>query len=161
MNTANIENIYELSPVQQGLLFHSLYEADGAYFVQLSYSFDGLLDIVAFTQAWQRVLERHAPLRTSFYWEGIDKPLQVVNKQVDLPLKQLDWREIAPEEQQTKFKAFLLSDRQQGFNLSAESLLRLTLIRLGDRAYQFVWSSHHIILDGWSTALVFKDSTLR
>lgn len=160
MNTANIENIYELSPVQQGLLFHSLYEADGAYFVQLSYSFDGLLDIVAFTQAWQRILERHAPLRTSFYWEGIDKPLQVVNKQVDLPLKQLDWREIAPEEQQTKFQAFLLSDRQQGFNLSTESLLRLTLIRLGDRAYQFVWSSHHIILDGWSTALVFKDFVL-
>ncbi|WP_009630731.1 non-ribosomal peptide synthetase [Synechocystis sp. PCC 7509] len=160
MNTANIENIYELSPVQQGLLFHSLYESDGAYFVQLSYSFDGLLDIVAFTQAWQKVLERHEPLRTSFYWEGIDKPLQVVNKQVDLPLKQLDWREIAPEEQQIKFQDLLLSDRQRGFNLSTESLLRLTLIRLGDRAYQFVWSSHHIILDGWSTALVFKDFVL-
>lgn len=160
MNTANIENIYELSPVQQGLLFHSLYESDGAYFVQLSYSFCGLLNIVAFEQAWQRVLERHAPLRTSFYWEGIDKPLQVVNRQVNLPLKQLDWQEIALEEQQSKFQALLLSDRQQGFNLSTESLLRLTLIRLGDRSYQFVWSSHHIILDGWSTALVFKDFVL-
>ena len=161
MNTANIENIYELSPVQQGILFHSLYESEsGAYFVQLSYGLRGMVDIAAFERAWQRVVAHHPPLRTSFYWEGLDKPLQVVHKKVRLPLEQLDWRGINPEEQQEKFQAFLLSDRQQGFNLSDESLLRLTLIRLGDRHYHFVWSSHHIILDGWSAALVFKDFVL-
>jgi amino acid adenylation domain-containing protein len=161
MNTANIENIYELSPVQQGILFHSLYESEsGAYFVQLSYGLRGMLNIAAFASAWQRVLAHHPPLRTSFHWEGLDKPLQVVHKKVQLPLEKLDWRGINPEEQQEKFQAFLLSDRQQGFNLSDESLLRLTLIRLGDQYYHFVWSSHHIILDGWSGALVFKDFVL-
>lgn len=161
MNTANIENIYELSPVQQGILFHSLYESEsGAYFVQLSYGLRGMVNITAFERAWQRVVAHHPPLRTSFHWEGLDKPLQVVHKKAQLPLKQLDWRGINPEEQQEKFQAFLLSDRQQGFNLSEESLLRLTLIRLGDRHYHFVWSSHHIILDGWSGALVFKDFVL-
>lgn len=161
MNTANIENIYELSPVQQGILFHSLYESEsGAYFVQLSYGLRGMLNVAAFERAWQRVVSHHPPLRTSFHWQGLDKPLQVVHKKVQLPLKQLDWRGIDPEEQQEKFQAFLLSDRQQGFNLSDESLLRLTLIRLGERHYHFVWSSHHIILDGWSGALVFKDFVL-
>ncbi len=161
MNTANIENIYELSPIQQGILFHSLYESESeAYFVQLSYGLRGMVNIAAFERAWQRVVAHHPPLRTSFHWEGLDKPLQVVHKKVQLPLEQLDWRGITPEEQQEKFQAFLLSDRQQGFNLSDESLLRLTLIRLGERHYHFVWSSHHIILDGWSGALVFKDFAL-
>ncbi|WP_298917464.1 non-ribosomal peptide synthetase [uncultured Nostoc sp.] len=161
MNTANIENIYELSPVQQGILFHSLYESEsGAYFVQISYGLRGMLNIEAFERAWERVVAHHSPLRTSFHWEGLDKPLQVVNKKVQLPLEKLDWRGINPEEQQEKFQAFLLSDRQLGFNLSDESLLRLTLIRLDNQHYHFVWSSHHIILDGWSGALVFKDFAL-
>lgn len=161
MNTANIENIYELSPIQQGILFHSLYESEsGAYFVQLSYGLRGMVNIAAFERAWQRVVAHHPPLRTSFHWEELDKPLQVVHKKAQLPLEQLDWRGINPEEQQEKFQAFLLSDRQRGFNLSDESLLRLTLIRLGDGHYHFVWSSHHIILDGWSGALVFKDFAL-
>ena len=161
MNTANIENIYELSPVQQGILFHSLYDsASEAYFVQLSYGLRGILNIAAFERAWERTLAHHSPLRTSFHWQELDKTLQVVHKKVQLPLQQLDWRGINPEEQQEKFQAFLLSDRQQGFKLSDESLLRLTLIRLGDRHYHFVWSSHHIILDGWSGALVFKDFVL-
>jgi surfactin family lipopeptide synthetase C len=161
MNTANIENIYELSPVQQGILFHSLYESEsGAYFVQLSYGLRGMLNIEAFERAWERVVAHHSPLRTSFHWEGLDKPLQVVNKKVQLPLEKLDWRGINLEEQQEKFQAFLLSDRQLGFNLSDESLLRLTLIRLDNQHYHFVWSSHHIILDGWSGALVFKDFAL-
>ncbi|MBC1218684.1 amino acid adenylation domain-containing protein [Nostoc sp. UCD121] len=161
MNTANIENIYELSPVQQGILFHNLYESEsGAYFVQLSYGLRGMLNIAAFERAWERVVAHHSPLRTSFHWEGLDKPLQVVHKQVQLPLEQLDWRGINPDEQQEKFQAFLLSDRQQGFNLSNESLLRLTLICLDDQHYHFIWSSHHIILDGWSGALVFKDFVL-
>lgn len=161
MNTANIENIYELSPIQQGILFHSLYESEsGAYFVQLSYGLRGMVNIAAFERAWQRVVAHHPPLRTSFHWQGIDKPLQVVHKKAQLSLEQLDWRGINPEEQQEKFQAFLPSDRQRGFNLSDESLLRLTLIRLGERHYHFVWSSHHIILDGWSGALVFKDFAL-
>jgi surfactin family lipopeptide synthetase C len=161
MNTANIENIYELSPVQQGILFHSLYESEsGAYFVQTSYSLRGMLNVEAFDRAWEKVVAHHSPLRTSFHWEGLDKPLQVVNKKIQLPLEKLDWRGIDPEEQQAKFQAFLSSDRQLGFNVSDRSLLRLTLIRLDNQHYHFVWSSHHLILDGWSGALVFKDFAL-
>jgi len=82
MKTENIEDIYELSPVQQGILFHSLYAPQlGLYFIQFSYTVRGHLNLVAFERAWQ-VAARHTILRTSFYWEEIDKPLQVVHRQV-------------------------------------------------------------------------------
>lgn len=162
MNTANIEDIYELSPVQQGILFHCLYAPElPLYFLQASHTLHGQLNVVAFDRAWQEVAARHTALRTSFYWENIDKPLQVVNKQVKVPLDQQDWRGIDTQEQQRRLKSFLESDRNQGFNFSQESIMmRLSLIRLGDQSYQFVWSSHHIILDGWSTALIFKEFVL-
>jgi amino acid adenylation domain-containing protein len=162
MNGDNIEDIYELSPAQQGILFHSLYSPDsGVYFVQQCYALRGNLNIVAFEDAWQQVVTRHTALRTSFYWENLDKPVQVVNRQVKVPLEQYDWRGIEPTLQQEQLEAFLESDRKQGFDMSQESLIRLTLIGLSDDSYQFIWSKHHLILDGWSTALVLKDVVQR
>lgn len=158
MKAENIQDIYELSPTQQGLLFHSLYSPEsGVYFVQLCFTLHGLLNVVAFERAWQQVVARHTALRTSFYWENLDKPLQVVNQQVNVPFVQYDWRGMTAGEQQEQLEAFLESDRKQGFDLSQAPLMRLTLIRVADDSYQLVWSKHHLILDGWSTALVFKD----
>ena len=158
MKAENIQDIYELSPTQQGILFHSLYSPEsGVYFVQLCFTLHGLLNVVAFDRAWQQVVARHTALRTSFYWENLDKPLQVVHQQVNLPFVQYDWRGMAAGEQQKQLEAFLESDRKQSFDLSQAPLMRLTLIRVADDSYQLVWSKHHLILDGWSTALVFKD----
>jgi len=158
MKVENIQDIYELSPTQQGLLFHSLYSPEsGVYFVQVCFTLQGLLNVVAFDLAWQPVVARHTALRTSFYWENLDKPLQVVHKQVNVPFVQQDWRGMAAGEQQKRLEAFLESDRKQSFDLSQAPLMRLTLIRVADDSYQLVWSKHHLILDGWSTALVFKD----
>jgi amino acid adenylation domain-containing protein len=158
MKAENIQDIYELSPTQQGILFHSLYSPEsGVYFVQLCFTLHGLLNVVAFDRAWQQVVARHTALRTSFYWENLDKPLQVVHQQVNLPFEQYDWRGMAAGEQQKQLEAFLERDRKQSFDLSQAPLMRLTLIRVADDSYQLVWSKHHLILDGWSTALVFKD----
>ena len=158
MKAENIQDIYELSATQQGILFHSLYSPEsGVYFVQLCFTLHGLLNVVAFNRAWQQVVARHTALRTSFYWENLDKPLQVVHQQVNLSFVQYDWRGMAAGEQQKQLEAFLESDRKQSFDLSQALLMRLALIRVADDSYQFVWSKHHLILDGWSTALVFKD----
>jgi hypothetical protein len=158
MKAENIEDIYELSPVQKGILFHSLYAPElGLYFIQFSYTLRGLLNVVAFDSAWQQVAARHTALRTSFYWEEIDKPLQVVHRQVKVPLEQQDWRGIDPVEQQKRLESFLKSDRSSGFDFSQAPLMRLTLIRLADYSYQLVLSKHHLILDGWSSALVMKE----
>ncbi|MCU0533546.1 MAG: condensation domain-containing protein [Hydrococcus sp. Prado102] len=158
MKTENIQDIYQLTPLQKGILFHSLYAPElGLYIIQIRYSLRGRLNISAFERAWQQIIERHTVLRTSFYWEDIDNPLQVVYKQVNLPLKQYDWRDIEPVEQQQRLNEFILCDRKQGFDLSQECLMRLTLIRLGDDVYEFIWSKHHLIMDGWSVPVVLKE----
>lgn len=158
MLTENIQDLYELSPVQQGLLFHSLYASELAlYFTQVGFTIHGDLNVVAFERAWQQVVARHTVLRTSFYWEEIDKPLQVVYRNVKVPLEQQDWRGIDPVEQHKHLNSFVKCDRNRGFDLSQVPLIRLTLIRLDNHSYQFVLSTHMIILDGWSTPLVIKE----
>ncbi|MBD2726435.1 amino acid adenylation domain-containing protein [Nostoc sp. FACHB-892] len=158
MKADSIQDIYELSPLQQGILFHSLYASESAvYFVQLCYSLKGSFNVVAFEQAWQEVVNRHTVLRTAFYWENIEKPLQVVHREVKISLIQRDWRDINPNEQSQKLQEFLESDRTSNFDLTQPCLMRLHLIRCNDDCYYFIWSKHHLILDGWSTALVLKE----
>ncbi len=157
MNPENIESIYELSPTQQGLLFHSLYAPDsGMYAGQLNLTFPDL-NAQAFERAWQRIMERHTTFRSSFFWEEMDKPLQVVSRKVPLPLDHQDWRGLPPKEQAARVQTFLAQDRMRGFDLSEPPLMRFTLIRVGEKAYQFTWSQHHLLLDGWSVALVLKE----
>jgi hypothetical protein len=85
MKKDNLEAIYPLSPMQEGMLFHSLYVPQSeVYFEQFAYTLHGDLDAPAFKEAWQRVVAQHPALRTLFIWENLEKPLQVVRKRVDL-----------------------------------------------------------------------------
>ncbi|WP_414584620.1 amino acid adenylation domain-containing protein [Scytonema sp. PCC 10023] len=157
-NWKNIEDIYPLSGMQQGMLFHSLYApSSGVDFTQLSCILRGNLNVSAFEQAWQQVVARHSVLRTAFVWEHLSEPLQVVYRQVKITVETHDWRELSVERQQQQLEVFLHSQRQQGFQLFQVPLMRLNLIQLDKDCYQFVWSVHHILLDGWSLPLVFKD----
>jgi amino acid adenylation domain-containing protein/non-ribosomal peptide synthase protein (TIGR01720 family) len=158
MTIENLEDLYELSPLQQGMLFHTLYAPEsGVYFSHVTCILDGDLDAPAFQRACQRVVDRHAVLRTSFHWENLDKPLQAVHRQAKLPVDEHDWRDLTPIEQQARLASYLVEDRARGFVLSEPPLMRLALIRMADQLYHFVWSSHHILLDGWSHSLIFKE----
>jgi hypothetical protein len=96
----NVEAIYSLSPLQQGILFHTVWSpGSGEYFEQFTWPLAGRIEAGALQRAWQRVLDRHPALRTSFFWEGLEKPRQVVHKRLALPFEWLDWREAAAEEQ--------------------------------------------------------------
>lgn len=107
MKTENIQDIYELSPIQQGILFHCIYAPEsGFYFVQKIFTLCGNLNFVAFNRAWQQVVARHTSLRTGFYWEDINKPLQVVYEKVEVPVGQQDWRGLDPVEQQQRLESF-------------------------------------------------------
>jgi surfactin family lipopeptide synthetase C len=154
----NIEDLYELSPMQQGMLFHHLYApASAGYFEQLLCILSGKLDFSAFVQAWENVVARHPVLRSSFHWEEIDKPLQMVSKQVDLPWVELDWRNFTPEEQQQQLADLLAKDRQTGFDLSVAPVMRFTIVQLAEQSYQLIWSHHHILFDGWSMQIILKE----
>jgi amino acid adenylation domain-containing protein/non-ribosomal peptide synthase protein (TIGR01720 family) len=153
-----IEDFYPLSPTQQGILYHTLFDADtGVYFQQLRTTFNARLDPEAFMQAWRQVVNRHAILRSSFVYESVKEPIQVVRKNVKLPFEYYDWRGLAAAQQQEMLERLLRNDRDKGFNLYDPPLMRLTLIELDESDYQFIWSFHHILLDGWSSNIIYRE----
>lgn len=155
---SNIEDIYPLSPMQQGMLFHTLYApASGVYCEQWQCLLHGRLQVVALQHAWQHVVERHQVLRTTFHWENRAEPFQVVHRRVEVPWQQYDWRTLCPQEQAQRLEAFLTADRTQGFALAQAPLLRLTLIQMAEDVYQLVWTYHHLLLDGWSLPVLLKE----
>lgn len=154
----DVEAIYPLTPLQEGMLYHTISEPDsGVYFEQYTAMLFGLLDVEAFRSAWQQVIDRHPTLRTLFTWEKREKPLQVVRSQVELPYEVLDWRHLSSQQQNTEFQVILRADREASFNLGKAPLMRITLMRLDEESTRLVWSFHHLLLDGWSGPLVFKE----
>jgi amino acid adenylation domain-containing protein/FkbM family methyltransferase len=154
----NVEDIYPLSPLQQGILYHTLHEqAFSMYFEIITWIIEGEVNVPAYEQAWQRAVDRHPVLRSSFVWEGVDEPLQIVRKRAKLPMAHLDWRGLSATEQEERLESLYTEERTRGFELTKPPLMRVTLIRTGDDAYRFVWSYHHALVDGWSCSLIFND----
>ncbi|WP_410478959.1 amino acid adenylation domain-containing protein, partial [Pseudomonas sp. zfem002] len=144
-----IADLYPLSPMQQGMLFHSLFEQEGGSYVnQLRAEVRGL-QVERFRAAWQAVVDSHEVLRANFV-SSFGQPLQVIRKHLSLPFEVQDWRGRADLE--AALEAFAEADQQRGFDLQHDALLRLTLLRTGEDRWQLVYTSHHILLDGWSSS---------
>ncbi|HEX2077658.1 MAG TPA: amino acid adenylation domain-containing protein, partial [Longimicrobium sp.] len=154
----DVEDVYPLSSAQEGLLFHALYApGEGVYLGQSSYDLVGRLDEAAFRRAWRETLERHPALRTGFAWEGLDAPVQVVRRGVEPPLLREDWRGLSADEQEARRQAYLAGDRARGFDLRQAPLVRLALFRTADDRHHLVCTQHHLVVDGWSLPLIFRD----
>ncbi len=153
-----VEDIYPLSAMQQGMLFHSLYAPrSGAYIEHITCRFEGELDLRSFEESWRKVLKRHPILRTAFLWEGLDEPVQVVRQDVEVVSEYQDWQELSAREHRQRLSEFLDQDRRRGFELSRAPLTRYLLAKTGETTHEFVWTFHHLILDGWSIPLVLRD----
>ena len=153
-----IEDLYPPAPLQEGMLFLGLLAPEAElYFEHLTAEFAGPLDAGAFARAWQAVVDRHPALRTAFAWEGLEKPLQVVRRGVELPWTAEDWRGVPPAEQPARLAAWLDADRARGFDLARPPLMRGALLRAAEDRHRFVWSFHHLLIDGWSLSLLFRE----
>ncbi|WP_460146266.1 amino acid adenylation domain-containing protein [Pseudomonas sp. H3_H08] len=153
-----IEDIYPLSPLQQGMLFHSLlHEDSGVYLMQDRYRIGGAIDEEAFLESWRQVVALHPSLRASFQWKSQKQPVQVIHRQVKVPLDTLDLRGLAPHEQEARIRTLLEDEQKVGFNLSKPPLIRFRLVRLADESYEFIRSFHHILMDAWCISLVTVD----
>ncbi|MCT8946633.1 non-ribosomal peptide synthase/polyketide synthase [Pseudomonas iridis] len=148
---AGIEDIYPLSPMQQGMLFHTLYEqGNGTYINQLSVDVDGL-DPERFRAAWQATMDAHDILRSGFIWQGeLQEQLQIIHRRLELPYTLLDWRE--RDDITQALEDFTAADLAQGFDLTEAGLLRVTLIRVAEQRHHLIFTNHHILMDGWSSA---------
>ncbi|HAC81797.1 MAG TPA: hypothetical protein DCG06_15975, partial [Deltaproteobacteria bacterium] len=159
-DSPEIDATYSLTPLQQGLLFHSLWEPGArSYFTQIRLEIAGALDVAAFRRAWENLLRHHPTLRTAFVWEDLPEPFQVVRSAgaVKLPFVELDWRSMDPANETEALDQFFCADYEKGFDLARAPLMRMTLLRLEEERFCLVWSHHHLILDGWSLPLLLED----
>jgi amino acid adenylation domain-containing protein/non-ribosomal peptide synthase protein (TIGR01720 family) len=153
-----VEDIYPLTPMQAGMLFHNLVDSSsGAYIDQVCLRLSGLSDPQALGQAWQRVVDRTPILRSRVVWDGVDEPLQVVHRQATVPTVYHDWRHLSHEDKEAEQRQVLAEDRAVGMDLTEAPLMRLIIARLSDGEVLLAWTSHHILLDGWSTGDVFAE----
>lgn len=153
----HFEDFYPLSPVQQGMLFHSLYAEDAAeYVLQLRLRLSPL-DPEIFRRAWERVIAHHPVLRTAFLWERVKRPVQVVYRNPELNWQNEDWSGLSPDDRTRQLAGLCCSELNRGFRLDRAPLMRMRLIAVGDGVWEFVWTKHHGILDGWSASLVLSD----
>ena len=151
---AQLEDLYPLSAMQSGILFHSVLTPSGtAYVNQLCVDTEGL-DAAGFVRAWRAAVARHAILRSGFLADA-PEPLQWVSRDAELPVRELDWRDHTDTERE--LEQFALRDQERGFDLAAPPLMRLTLIRTGARHHRVIWTRHHLLLDGWSSSRLLTE----
>jgi len=156
-SSKNVEDVYPLSAMQEGMLFHSLYApASGVYITQLACTLDELR-VDPFLRAWQAVVDRHPILRTGFVWKNTPRLLQVVGREVGVPLEKQDWSTLTPAEQAERWAAHVKADRCCDFDFARAPLLRLFLARVERASYRLLWTFHHILMDGWCLSLVLRD----
>ena len=154
----NLETAYPLAPLQEGILFHTLlHPEDDIYFEQPAFTIDGLLEPVVLEQAWRQVVARHPILRTIFMWEGWERPLQIVLRHTAPRWQLLDWRQYDAGEQAAKMQQFLVDNQNEGLSLGQQPPHRLTLIQLSAQETRLIWTVHHIIIDGWTESLLYKE----
>nr|WP_254696144.1 non-ribosomal peptide synthetase [Lysobacter enzymogenes] len=147
-----LADILPLSPLQHGFLFHALYDeqAHDNYMMQVVLRFDGPLRGDALRKAANRLLQRHANLRAAFVHEGLGEAVQAIARTLDAP-----WREVDTDE--AGFAEVLREDQQQRFDLAQAPLLRFILARTAPDRHYLVFTSHHILLDGWSTPILIQE----
>ncbi|MBJ2279965.1 non-ribosomal peptide synthetase [Pseudomonas sp. MF6767] len=153
-----IEDVYPLTPMQEGLLLHTLLEpGTGLYYMQDRYRINSALDPERFAQVWQAVIARHEALRASFCWNVGEDMLQVIHKPGSTPIEYLDWSADPQDEHEPRLQALLKAEREAGFDLLNQAPFHLRLIRVGEARYWFMMSNHHILIDAWCRSLLMND----
>jgi iturin family lipopeptide synthetase B len=160
----NVEDIYILTPMQEGMLFHTLFDKNtSAYFEQTSYRLKADLEVDIVKRSLNELFKRHDILRTAVVHEGrgIDRPVQLVLKDRHIDFIYEDLRGLGVEngdgEQEQYIGDFKEKDRQRSFDLGQDPLMRIAVLQAGDREYEFVWSHHHILMDGWCTGIIITE----
>ena len=155
----DLENILPLSPLQEGLVFHALFDtnAPDVYTVQVVLELEGRLAPRRVRTAVSALLRRYANLRVAIRHVGLERPVQVVAHKVDVPWHEEDLSSLDADAQSARREEWLATDRCARFDLSVPPLLRFSLLRLGRELHQLVFTHHHLLIDGWSMPIFFHE----
>ena len=156
----DIVSVYPLTPVQQGMLFHTLYDPEGGLYrdqLRCTIVSDHEVDIDALRRACQRVVERHAALRTAFVWERQGDPVQVVLREARLPFDSEDWRSLSDRDRAYRLEETLRTRRERALALNRPPLLDVLTVRTGEREQLLVLDYHHMVMDAWSVSIVLRE----
>lgn len=158
IDNSKIEDIYPLSPMQQGMLFHSLLDSEkGVYIEQFCCNLNGKLDIELFKKAWIKTIQLNQVLRSAFITKKIKEPVQVVYREADLPFEVIDLTTKTSSFKKMFVDEIKNEEKLLGFDFSKAPLMRFKLLLTDPDSYVFIWTYHHILLDGWSMPLVMQD----
>ncbi|WP_228469442.1 non-ribosomal peptide synthetase [Paenibacillus sp. JNUCC31] len=157
-NIGQIENVYPLTPLQKEMLYESERNPiSGAYFVQIMFDMRGDFDSASFAQSLDQLMQRHAILRTNFYSDFIDIPLQIVYQEKKFEFNYEDVTGTSERQRKTYVDEYIEQDKARGFDLQQDSLIRMSVIRTKHEEYRVIWSFHHILMDGWCMSLISKE----
>ncbi|AIG26780.1 non-ribosomal peptide synthetase [Brevibacillus laterosporus] len=158
MKNNQIEKVYPLSPMQEGMLFHSLLgDTQHAYFEQMRLIIQGDLNVSYVEQSLNHLISKYDIFRTLFLYEKLQRPRQVVLKERKTTVAFHNIVNLSCDEQTAHIEALLQADRERGFDLSKDILMRISIILTKEKEYQLVWSHHHILMDGWCFGIVMQD----
>ncbi|MCP5054954.1 MAG: amino acid adenylation domain-containing protein, partial [bacterium] len=153
-----IQKLYPLSPMQEGMLFHHIYDKNSSmYFVQFELDIRGPFNRAAFDKSLQVLMQKYDILRTNFTWQGVERPVQWVRKSRHITAYFENISGMEEEEKNIFAKDFARKDRQKGFDLSRDILLRVSILKTGENLFKIFWNMPHIIIDGWCTGILFGD----
>ncbi|MGO4292378.1 amino acid adenylation domain-containing protein, partial [Chitinophaga sp. RAB17] len=153
---SQISGLYRLTGLQEGMLFHSLFDTQGGTYVeQFSCELSGVQEDL-FRRSWDHLLQLHTILRSGFYHETFSIPVQCVYQTVQMPLTVYDYRAMDESTQAQAIKDFEKTDGHHGFDLKVAPLMRISLLHLKGDTYRMVWTFHHILFDGWSLPVMVE-----
>nr|ADU56041.1 hypothetical protein CA37-18 [uncultured organism CA37] len=160
MTQSRIEDVWPLTPLQEGLLFHTVYDGEGPdlYVGHWILDLDGPVDVARLRAAWEALLARHASLRACFRQRRTGETVQIVASQVELPWRVVDLCHVDDPDEAVRELAE--EDRLKNFDLATAPLLRLTVIRLADDRHRMVMTCHHAVMDGWSLPIVLDELSM-
>lgn len=153
-----VRDILPLSPLQEGLLFHSGYD-DGPdlYTMQLYVDLVGPVDPAAVRRAGRLMLRRHPNLRAAFRWGGLRRPVQVITDQDDFAWRETDLSALDESDRRAAMARLQAADRDQRFDLTRAPLIRMALVRLEPDRHRLLVTHHHTLIDGWSTPMFVRE----
>jgi amino acid adenylation domain-containing protein len=157
-DSGGIEDLYPLTPAQQGMLFHTLADPEAGHYVeQFVCRLRGELDLTILGESWHRLVARHPALRSTIHWTDLDHRFQVVHRHAKALLDYEDWRELTATQQEERLGFYIQSDRKRGFVTSQPPLSRLSVLQLRGDLHQLIWSIHHVVIDGWCLSILLHE----